>query len=145
MLAAVEVVAPTTATPNYVVDACALLRVAQAEAGGERMRELLYEAAAGKCKLLMHIINLGEVVYTIGKRHGDAMAMQKRAEIEQLPIAIVPFDESLFWSAVSLKSKYAISYADAFAAALSIEKSASLLTTDSEFESMVGLLTTMRA
>ena len=64
MLAAVEVVAPTTAIPNYVVDACALLRFAQAEAGGERMRELLYEAAAGKCKLLMHIINLGEVVYT---------------------------------------------------------------------------------
>ena len=108
------------------------------------MRDLLYEAAAGKCKLLMHIINLGEVVYTIGKRHGDAIAMQKRAEIEQLPVAIVPFDEPLFWSAVSLKSKYAISYADAFAAALSIEKSAPLLTSDSEFESMAGLLTSLR-
>ena len=136
--------AATTAPPTYVVDACALLRFAQAEAGGDRMRDLLYEAAAGKCKLLMHIINLGEVVYMISKRHGEALALQKRAEIERLPIEIVPFSESLFWRAVSLKSKHAMSYADAFAATLAITHDAPLLTTDSEFDAMSRVLKTLR-
>ena len=120
--------------PIYVLDACALLRLAQAEPGMEKVRDYLYAAQRNECKVLMHQINLGEVVYRIGKVRGWKIAERKRSEITQLPIMIVPFDEGLFWSAVRLKAEHAISYADAFAAALSLDRGATLLTADPEFE-----------
>ena len=118
---------------RYVLDACALLRLAQAEPGMEKVRDLLYSAHQGECEVLMHVINLGEVVYCIAKRHGLSVAERKRGEIGLLPIKIVPFAEPLFWEAVALKSRYPISYADAFAAALTLEQQATLVTADPEF------------
>lgn len=122
--------------PVYVLDACALLRLAQAEPGMEQVRDYLYAAQRDECDVLMHQINLGEVVYRIGKVHGWKIAERKRGEITQLPIRIVPFDESLFWGAVRLKAEHAISYADAFAAALALDRGATLLTADPEFETL---------
>lgn len=119
---------------RYVLDACALLRLAQAEAGSEIVRDLLYAVQRGEAELLLHQINLGEVVYCIGKAHGWAMAERKRAEIALLPIRIVAFDDALFWEAAELKASFAISYADAFAAALAIRNDATLVSTDSEFD-----------
>lgn len=122
--------------PGYVLDACALLRLAQAESGSEVVRDLLYAARRREAELVMHQMNLGEVVYCIGKVHGWATAQRKRGEIALLPIRIVPFDDRLFWQAVELKVTFAISYADAFAAALAIALDATLVSTDSEFASL---------
>ncbi|MDP2792681.1 MAG: PIN domain-containing protein [Sulfurisoma sp.] len=122
--------------PCYVLDACALLRVAQSERGMEKVRDFLYAAARGECEMLMHQINLGEVVYRIAKVYGWDVAERKRHEIGMLPIDIVPFDEPLFWDAVRIKGEHPLSYADAFAAALAIARGATLLTTDPEFESL---------
>ncbi len=122
--------------PGYVLNACALLRLAQAEPGSEIVRNLLYAARRGEAELLMHQMNLGEVVYCIGKVHGWSTAERKRGEIALLPIRIVPFDDRLFWQAVELKAAFAISYADAFAAALAIALDATLVSTDSEFASL---------
>lgn len=126
--------------PCYVLDACALLRLAQAEPGMEKVRDLLYAAQRGECEVLMHQINLGEVVYRIGKVHGWPVAERKRDEISLLPIAIVPMADELFWSAVRLKATYPIAYADAFAAALAIERGATLVTADPEFDALGDLL-----
>lgn len=122
--------------PLYVLDACALLRLAQAEKGMEKIRDFLYAAQHGDCIVLMHQINLGEVIYRIGKVRGWAVAERKRDEISLLPIQIVPFDDALFWQAVQLKAQFAIAYADAFAAALAIQRSATLLTADPEFAAL---------
>ncbi len=119
--------------PVYVLDACALLRLAQAEAGMETVREHLYAAHRKECAALIHQINLGEVVYRIGKVRGWPVAERKRDEIKLLPLTIVPFEQEVFWSAVQLKAEYPISYADAFAAALAIARGATLLTADPEF------------
>lgn len=123
----------TGVKPGFVLDACALLRVAQAEPGMEMVRDYLYAAQREECRLLMHQINLGEVVYRIGKTRGWPVAERKRHEISLLPIRIVPFDDALFWQAVELKAAHPIAYADAFAAALAIRESASLLSSDREF------------
>jgi ribonuclease VapC len=117
----------------YVFDACALLRLAQDEPGAERVVQLMTEARVGHCQLLMHIINLGEVIYRVAKTYGDEVAQRKRAEITRLPLIIEPFDEPTFWDAVYLKSHYPMSYADCFAAALARRKKATLLTSDPEF------------
>ncbi|MFZ5593332.1 MAG: PIN domain-containing protein [Pseudomonadota bacterium] len=129
--------------PCYALDACALLRLAQTGPGWEKVRDFLYAAQRGECEILMHQINLGEVIYRIGKVWGWTTAERKRGEIGLLPIEIVPFDEALFWQAVRLKSLHPISYADAFAAALALERQATLLTADPEFEALGGQLPRM--
>jgi len=123
-------------SPTFVLDACALLRVAQAEQGMDAVVERLRAAQRGECRLLLHQINLGEVVYRIGKVHGWTVAERKRGEIGLLPIEVVKFSDTLFWDAVRLKAAYPISYADAFAAALAIAHGAALLTADPEFEAL---------
>lgn len=125
-----------TVKPCYVLDACALLRFAQAEPGSEVVRDLLYSAQRGEAELLLHQINLGEVIYRIGKSHGWPVAQRKRDEIGLLPLRVVPFDDRLFWQAVELKASFAISYADAFAAALAIAHDATLVSTDPEFDAL---------
>lgn len=119
---------------TYVLDACALLRLAQDEPGAERVAEILAGAASGDARVLLHQINLGEVVYRIGKQFGWPVAERKRGEISLLPIEIVAFTEEIFWQAVKLKASYPMSYADCFAAALAIKEQAVLLTSDPEFE-----------
>jgi len=54
-----------TVKPSYVLDACALLRLAQDEPGADQVEEILRTAQAGECRVLLHQINLGEVVYRI--------------------------------------------------------------------------------
>ena len=118
----------------YVLDACALLRLAQEEPGAERVAEILAGAASGDARVLLHQINLGEVVYRIGKQFGWTVAERKRGEISLLPIEIIAFTEEIFWQAVKLKATYPMSYADCFAAALAIKEQAVLLASDPEFE-----------
>jgi len=119
----------------YVLDACALLRLAQNEPGAERVAEILTQAVSGRPeRVLLHQINLGEVIYRIGKHFGWPMAERKRAEIARLPIEIIAFADDLFWEAVKLKATYPMSYADCFAAALALREQAVLLTSDPEFE-----------
>jgi predicted nucleic acid-binding protein len=124
----------TAAKPVYVLDACALLRLAQDEAGADRVADILIRAANCEHRVLLHQINLGEVAYRIGKRHGWAVAERKCAEIARLPVEIVAFTDGLFWEAVRLKAAYPMAYADCFAAALAIREQAWLLTSDPEFE-----------
>ena len=56
--------------------------------------------------------------------------------ILQLPLTIVNADLSLTLEAANLKSGYKLSYADAFAAALTIFKKAILITSDVEFNNL---------
>ncbi len=89
---------------------------------------------------MMHILNLGEVIYMTAKQYGRDEGERKREEIRLLPIMIVPFSEKTFWKAVELKSRYAMSYADCFAAAAAIEEKATLFTSDPEFKAVSRLV-----
>lgn len=122
--------------PSFVLDACVLLRLAQDEPGAERVEAVLRDSLQDRCVLLIHIINLGEVIYIIAKRFGWEAASRKRFEIQRLPISVVPFSEELFWTAVELKSLHPLSYADSFAAATALRHEATLLTTDPEFAAL---------
>ena len=133
-----------TVKPIYVLDACALLRLAQDEPGAEQIEEILRTAQAGECRVLLHQINLGEVVYRIGKGFGWTVAERKQAEISLLPIETVAFSNDIFWAAVKLKAHYPMSYADCFAAALAIQQKAVLLTSDPEFNVLGNVVSTMK-
>lgn len=125
---------------KFVLDACALLRLIQDEPGADRVHSLLNGAFSGKHDVSMHLINLGEVIYIIGKEFGWEVSQRKKAEIGLLPLRILPFSESLFWKAVELKAHHALSYADCFAAAAAIKEHAILLTSDPEFQTVKHLV-----
>ena len=133
-----------TIKPIYVLDACALLRLAQDEPGADQVAEILGAAQAGGCRVLIHQINLGEVVYRIGKGFGWLVAERKQAEIGLLPIEAVAFSNDIFWEAVKLKAHYPMSYADCFAAALAMQNKAVLLTSDPEFNVLGNAVSTMK-
>lgn len=126
---------------KLLLDTCALLRWLQDEPGANRVEIFLKGAAAGKYQVLMHIMNLGEVIYVIAKEFGWDLAQRKKEEIGLLPIIVLPFSETNFWQAVELKAHHAMSYADCFAAAAAIQEQATLLTSDPEFETVRHLIT----
>ncbi|PKN90880.1 MAG: VapC toxin family PIN domain ribonuclease [Chloroflexi bacterium HGW-Chloroflexi-6] len=133
--------ASVTSKPVFVLDSFALLAYLNGEPGQERIVDLLTQAQAGKCRLLLCTINLGEILYTVERRRGLSKAQQTQALIESLPIEEVPADRSLVLDAAHIKASHPISYADAFATALAARESATVLTGDPEFENVKELVT----
>ena len=99
------------------------------------MQKLLLLARKGGCRLYLHAIQLGEVYYITLREQGKSVADLAYARIKAFPVSIIDtIDEKLLLSAASLKATFPISYADAFAAALSRLYDAVLLTGDPEFK-----------
>jgi predicted nucleic acid-binding protein len=100
---------------------------------------LLSDADAGKARLLMSAINVGEVYYFLRKHHGEPLAESWRESSRTLPATIeVPTAEDI-WSAALLKGRFPMAYADAFAAALAHKYNCPLVTGDPELKSVGGL------
>jgi len=75
------------------------------------------------------------VVYTVWRRRGEARAYYTYGLIVQQPISIeAAISEAFLFQVCSLKARYPISYADAFAAALALESGGTLVSGDPELE-----------
>ena len=124
---------------QYVFDAWALLAMLQGEEpAAARVKQLLLEGERQQISLLLSIVNLGEVYYRVGKRSNRAEAIDTLEMIRRLALTIVPAHEELVLAAADLKMAYAISYADAFAAALAARTDAILVSGDPEFDQLQG-------
>ena len=119
---------------NFVLDSYAMLAFFRNEEGAEKVTQILHEAANEKNVLYMTCINAGEVFYMSYRKDGAAKADKAWKALKQFPIHIVEADMELTFAAANLKARYSISYADAFAAALTIHKKGVLITGDNEFE-----------
>ena len=120
---------------NYIFDAWAVVAWLEKESGYLRVSELLEKAGNREIRLTMSIVNFGEVFYRTGKLYGIAEATRTERKIRALPINIIaPVEETLVMRAAYLKAQYPISYADAFAAALTEEEKAILITGDHNFK-----------
>jgi len=116
---------------QFVLDAWAILALLQKEEpAATRVRQLLEEAERGTVTLSISIINLGEVIYRVGKVKGKQAAEETLQDIRRLPLSILQASEEAVWDAVGFKMHHAISYADSFAAAASL--GAVLVTGDPE-------------
>ena len=123
---------------RYVLDANALIGLLEARRGAaEKVRHLLSEALRQDAPLLMSAVNWGEVFYIAWRRHGEAKARQAEAKLQEMPVAVIAADRERASRAGALKEKHGLGYADAFAAELTIERGAWLVTADPEF-SRVG-------
>jgi predicted nucleic acid-binding protein len=116
-----------------VLDSWAILEwISGRQPATDLVAKLLAEAEAGQTRLLMSAINVGEVYYFLTKHHSQDLAESWRESWRTLPVTIeVPTAEDI-WSASSLKGRFAIAYADAFAAALAQTYNCPLVTGDPE-------------
>jgi predicted nucleic acid-binding protein len=118
---------------RFVLDAWAMLVLLQGEEpAASRVKQLLQEGEQGCSQVFMSAINLGEVVYRVGKVKGDREAETTLAELRRLAVTFVAASDEAVLSAARLKMHHAISYADAFAAATAIDLDAVLVTGDPE-------------
>jgi predicted nucleic acid-binding protein len=116
-----------------VLDSWAVLGWLQGEEPARtKVRELLEQASCGEAKVSISLINVGEVFYLIARRHGAAPAERFLADLAMMPIQALLPDRKLILGAARLKSRYPISYADAFAVETAREQNATLVTGDPE-------------
>src|SRR4030095_15134074 len=119
-----------------VLDSWALIAFLENEPAAEPVEKLLAQAAAEKHKLLLSVVNWGEIYYNTMREVSQEAAEQKAHDIAALPIDIVGVgdDLALARQAAIFKATHKMSYADCFAAALAKLKNAELVTGDPEFK-----------
>ena len=123
-----------------VLDSHALMALFNDQAGAEEVEKLLLKAEGGNPKLLMSVINWGEIYYSVMRGASPAMAEEKAKEIAGMQIELVPVDTDLHLvrQAATFKATKKMSYADCFAAALAKLRNAELVTGDPEFKAVEG-------
>ncbi len=119
-------------------DSYALIALFRQEPGHELVRDLLVKMANDEIDGYMTAINVGEVYYMISRKSNMKNAETAIAGIKQMPILIVEPDLKMCLDAAAIKAKHSLSYADAFAAVLTISRKAVLITGDDEFDALVG-------
>jgi len=108
---------------SNVLDSFAILSFMQDEQGAEVVGSLLRDAQAGGVRLLVSVINLGEVFHRLAKSKGGPVATEFRRALSQrtFPWQAVSATDARIWAAAQSKAQCALAYADAFAVALARE------------------------
>lgn len=128
-----------------VVDSWAVLAFLRAEEpGATAMRRYLRRAQSGNLRLLLNVINLGEVFYRLLQLTNEAQADERLIQLKALPIEIVPARESLVLEAARIKAAHPLSYADAFAVATGRVEKAPVITGDPEILNLPATVVRVR-
>lgn len=116
----------------YVIDAWSFLAWFQDESpAADDFEDIL---AKGDHRLIMSMMNAAEVYYLIAGRVSESAADTARRVIEKSPVEMLSVQDDLAWKSATLKARYPLSIADAFAGALALERDATLVTGDDDFE-----------
>ncbi|MFH1970100.1 MAG: PIN domain-containing protein [Verrucomicrobiota bacterium] len=121
-----------------VLDSFALLSFLRDEPGAEMVAALLEKAEERRHPLQMTEVNYAEVQYIIRRKDGEAAWRIVADELAILPIEFQPADRPLADQAADFKTRFKLSLADAFAAALAKSRKAELVTGDPEFKQVEG-------
>ena len=127
-------------TKVLILDSYALLAYLGGEPGQQRIVDALMGAKEGRCRLLLCMINFGEVLYMTERRRGFSTAQSVQALIEHLPIELHNANRNVVLDAAHVKANHAISYADAFVVAIAKREGGVILTGDPEFKSVEELV-----
>jgi predicted nucleic acid-binding protein len=119
---------------SMVLDSHALLSLLRDEPGAEEVEKILTEAARRDERAHMTEVNYTEVQYIVRRKDGEAAWRTIAGELIAAPIQFHAADRVLADGAADFKTRYKISLADAFAAALAREQNAELVTGDPEFK-----------
>jgi predicted nucleic acid-binding protein len=121
---------------KYVLDSYALIAFFEDESGAKKTATILKHIVERKAHGYLSVINWGEIYYSTMREEGIEEAEKIIGLIKKYPIQIIDADEELTYHAAKLKGQYRIAYADCFAAALSIQMNASIVTGDPEFKKL---------
>jgi ribonuclease VapC len=119
-----------------IVDSWAVMAYFQDEPAAEKVQQILTDAHKTNVRLMMSVVNAGEVWYNYVRRSHERKADERIEQLGLLGIEFVIADWALTRKAAMLKAKHAIAYADCFAAALAIREHGRVLTGDPEFEEL---------
>ena len=120
--------------PPVVFDSHALLKLLRDEPGAQEVEKILTEAARRDESAHMTEVNYAEVQYIVRRKDGEAAWQTVARELVAAPIQFHVADRVLADSAADFKTRFKISLADAFAAALAKEQNAELVTGGREFK-----------
>ena len=125
---------------THVLDASALYRYLTNEPGAPVVAEVLKTTSPANPRVIMSVVNWGEVYYALIKRIGLVKTDQlMQGLLEHVPITLVSASQEYSERAARLKAQYNLPYADAFAAALTTAQHV-LVTAESEHFSRVPKL-----
>ncbi|MBM3879901.1 MAG: type II toxin-antitoxin system VapC family toxin [Verrucomicrobia bacterium] len=122
--------------PATVLDSFALIAYFRGEPAGVPVKELLQKAS--KADKFVHIteVNYAEAKYMILRKDGADAWAEAAKILVALPIEFHPADRELADMAADFKSRFSLSLADAFAAALAKKLKAELVTGDPQFKAL---------
>jgi len=121
---------------RYVLDANALIDFLESGPGMRKVDQLLQAAARDHADLAVSVMNLGEVFYYSMVKRGEEQARKAVQGLTESPIGVVPVELPCALRAGELKARHKIPYVDCIAAALAIERQATLVTADRHFEKL---------
>jgi predicted nucleic acid-binding protein len=119
---------------RYVLDANALVGYLGQRPGSARVIALITQAAHSGQRLLVSVVNWGEVIYNVWTLRGETFARDTAVNLSRLPLDVVPVSQEDAFEAARLKAVHKLPYADSFAAALAFRERATLVTSDPHFE-----------
>jgi len=125
---------------RFVLDSYALLAFLEGESGGEEVERLIVQASAGRCQLLMSVVNLGEVLYVTERERGLHKVHEVLARVDEFPIRVIAADLDHALAAAHMKAIWPVAYADCFAAALAEIEGAAVVTGDPEFRKLEAMV-----
>jgi predicted nucleic acid-binding protein len=111
------------------------------EPAAERVADMIADAREDRVRLLMSVVNVGEVWYNMARRRSDHDADDAIRDLRSIGIEFIDADWPVTEIAAGYKAKGGISYADCFAAALARSSNATLVTGDREFKRLEKELT----
>jgi predicted nucleic acid-binding protein len=98
----------------YALDASAILRFLDGEAGGDRVRDLLKEQVNGNCSVVVSAVHWGEVASVTAKLHGTDAVVPVLSQLTSFGMEVVPATAERAVRAGLIKVARKIPYADAF-------------------------------
>ena len=117
-----------TIISTYCLDACAVIAYLRQEPGAEVLKALIEQSTTF---LAMHVCNLGEVYYDFFRDSGLLAAQTAWTNTLALPLALRrDADDAFIQRAGVIKVEERVSFADAFALALTERLNVPLVSTD---------------
>ena len=114
---------------TYALDASAVLRYLDDEAGADRVADIIKSHLAGTCKAIISAVHWGEIAGVTCKVRGQPAMDLALARIEAFGIEIVPATSERAVRAALIKLKRKVPYADAFGVELAGESPNHVLVT----------------
>lgn len=125
----------------YILDASAVIRYSDDEAGADRVEEILSACAQSGAKVMISAIQWGEVSGNLRKRLGAAEEMHILSSLLPSEAEVVPASGDRAVRAAALKVDRKIAYADAFAVELTMESADHIfVTADFGFKEVDNLI-----